>query len=133
LRGWFRSAGLQSPRGAEMWSAYSSFADAATRQAFLRTLRSVVDYRGQAVSALNRLHLTQDIPTMAIWGDEDKIIPVEHAHAAQAARTGSRLEVLPGVGHFPQVERPYEVVELIDDFIATTKKPAEEPAPVPTE
>jgi pimeloyl-ACP methyl ester carboxylesterase len=133
LRGWFRSAGLQSPRGAEMWSAYSSFADAATRQAFLRTLRSVVDYRGQAVSALNRLHLTQDIPTMAIWGDEDKIIPVEHAHAAQAARTGSRLEVLPGVGHFPQVERPYEVVELIDDFIATTKKPAPEPAPVPTE
>ena len=120
LRTWFSSAGLQSPRGAEVWSAYSSLADSQTRNAFLRTLRSVVDYRGQAVSALNRLHLTSDLPTMAIWGDQDKIIPVEHAHAAHAARAGSRVEVLAGVGHFPQVERPSEVVDLIDDFIATT-------------
>ena len=58
LRSWFSAAGLQSPRGAEMWSAYSSLSDGQTRQAFLRTLRSVVDHRGQAVSALNRLHLT---------------------------------------------------------------------------
>src|SRR6476620_969706 len=79
---------------------------AQTRQAFLRTLRSVVDYRGQAVSALNRLHLTSELPTMAIWGDKDQIIPVDHAYAAQAARPGSRLEVLAGVGHFPHVERP---------------------------
>ena len=56
LRSWFSTAGIQSPRGAEMWSAYSSLADGETRQAFLRTLRSVVDHRGQAVSALNRLH-----------------------------------------------------------------------------
>ena len=44
LRSWFSTAGIQSPRGAEMWSAYSSLADAETRQAFLRTLRSVVDH-----------------------------------------------------------------------------------------
>ena len=102
----FPAAGIQSPRGAEVWSAYSSLADSQTRNAFLRTLRSVVDYRGQAVSALNRLHLTSDLPTMAIWGDQDQIIPVDHAHAAHAARPGSRIEVLAGVGHFPQVERP---------------------------
>jgi len=117
LRSWFSSVGIQSPRGAEMWNAYSSLSDSKTRQAFLRTLRSVVDYRGQAVSALNRLHLTSDLPTMAVWGDRDQIIPVDHAYAAQAARPGSRLEVLTGVGHFPQVERPSELVDLIDDFI----------------
>jgi hypothetical protein len=27
--------------------------------------------------------------------------------------------VLPNVGHFPQVEAPTEVVELIEDFVAT--------------
>ena len=134
LRSWFSSAGIKSPRGAEVWRAYSSLADSQTRNAFLRTLRSVVDYRGQAVSALNRLHLTSDLPTMAIWGDQDKIIPVQHAHAAHAARAGSRIEVLAGVGHFPQVERPSEVVDLIDDFIATTtrtggiEKPASQPS-----
>jgi pimeloyl-ACP methyl ester carboxylesterase len=122
LRSWLSSAGIQSPRGAELWSAYSSLSDAETRQAFLRTLRSVVDYRGQAVSALNRLHVRAELPTMAIWGDQDQIIPVDHAYAAQAARPGSRLEVLEGVGHFPHVERPTEVVDLIDDFIGTTSE-----------
>ena len=123
LRSWFSAAGIQSPRGAEMWSAYSSLADSETRQAFLRTLRSVVDYRGQAVSALNRLHLTSELPTMVIWGDQDRIIPVEHGYALHEARPGSRLEVLEGVGHFPHVERPGDVVDLIDDFIDTTGHP----------
>jgi pimeloyl-ACP methyl ester carboxylesterase len=127
LRSWLSAAGIQSPRGAEIWSAYSSLSDSQTRQAFLRTLRSVVDYRGQAVSALNRLHLTSQLPTMAIWGDKDQIIPVDHAYAAQAARPGSRLEVLAGVGHFPHVERPTDVVDLIDDFITTTTEMASEP------
>jgi len=120
LRGWFSAAGIQSPRGAEMWSAYTSLSDAETRQAFLRTLRSVVDHRGQAVSAFNRLHLTADMPTMVIWGDQDRIIPVEHGYALHEARPGSRLEVLEGVGHFPHVERPGDVVDLIDDFIDST-------------
>ena len=119
VRSWFAKMGVESPRGAEMWSAYSSFGDAETRQAFLRTLRSVVDYRGQAVSALNRLHLRTDMPTMAIWGDRDAVIPVDHAYAVQKTRPDVRLEVLPGVGHFPQVECPMEVVDLIEDFISS--------------
>jgi pimeloyl-ACP methyl ester carboxylesterase len=122
VRAWLSQSGIQSPRGAEMWSAYSSLSDSQTRQAFLRTLRSVVDYRGQAVSALNRLHLTADLPTMVMWGDQDRIIPIEHGYALQEARPGCRLEVLEGVGHFPHVERPHEVAELIDDFIETTKQ-----------
>ena len=115
---WLRNVGIESPRGEEIWRSYSSLSDAPTRQAFLRTLRSVVDYRGQAVSALSRLTEKTDVPVMAIWGDRDAIIPVEHAYAAQRARPDIRLEVLPGVGHFPQAERPAEVVELIEDFIS---------------
>lgn len=122
LRSWMRSAGIRSPRGAELWSAYSSLSDGQTRQSFLRTLRSVVDYRGQAVSALNRLRLREDLPVMAIWGECDGIIPVAHAHAAHEARTDARLEVLPDVGHFAQVEAPEQVVELIEDFIATGER-----------
>ncbi len=54
---------------------------------------------------------------MAIWGEADEIIPVEHGHAALAARPGARLEILPGVGHFAHVEAPNEVADLIDDFM----------------
>jgi pimeloyl-ACP methyl ester carboxylesterase len=117
---WFTSAGMRAPRASEMWRAYSSFSDRPTRDAFLRTLRSVVDYRGQAVSALNRLHVRSELPTLAIWGEDDEIIPVEHGYAAQAARPGRRLEVLPGVGHFAHVEAPNEVADIIDDFMKTT-------------
>ena len=72
------------------------------------------------MSALNRLHLTAEVPTMIIWGDQDRIIPIEHGYALNEAQPGCRFEVLAGVGHFPHVERPYEVAELIDDFIDTT-------------
>jgi pimeloyl-ACP methyl ester carboxylesterase len=120
VRGWLTSMGLRSPRGAEIWNAYSSFSDPATREAFLRTLRSVVDYRGQAVSALNRLQLRAEMPTLAIWGEDDTIIPVDHAYAALDARPDCRVEVLSGVGHFAHVEAPTEVVDLIDEFITST-------------
>jgi pimeloyl-ACP methyl ester carboxylesterase len=123
---WLTSAGIHSPRATEMWNAYSSLSEGQTRQAFLRTLRAVVDYRGQAVSALNRLYLSSGIPTLLIWGEQDRIIPVEHAYAAHAALSGSRLEVLAGVGHFPHVESPATVVEIIDDFIATTTPDVEQ-------
>ena len=120
LGSWLTSAGIQAPRAGQMWQAYSSLSDPAARQAFLRTLRSVVDHRGQAVSALNKLHLTADLPTLLIWGDCDRIIPVSHAYAAHDALTGSRLEVLDGVGHFPHAEAPTAVADILEDFIAST-------------
>jgi pimeloyl-ACP methyl ester carboxylesterase len=125
------SMGLRSPRGAEIWNAYSSFSDAQTRESFLRTLRSVVDYRGQSVSALNRLQLRADLPALAIWGEKDDIIPVDHAYAALEARPDCRLEVLEGVGHFAHVEAPARVVDLIDEFIGATAPaaPVEHPTP----
>ena len=124
LGSWLASAGIQSPRAGEMWSAYCSLADRPTRQAFLRTLRSVVDYRGQAVSALGKIHVSHGLPTLLIWGEEDRIIPVAHGYAAHDAVPGSRLEVLPGVGHFPHVEAPTAVVDILDDFITTTGRDA---------
>lgn len=120
LGAWLASAGIQSPRAGEMWNAYSSLSDRQTRQAFLRTLRSVVDYRGQAVSALSKIHLSHGLPTLLIWGEQDRIIPVDHGYAAHDAVPGSRFEVLAGVGHFPHAESPTAVVNILDDFITTT-------------
>lgn len=114
---WLRRRGVESARAEELWRHYSTLSDGPTRQAFLRTLRSVVDHRGQAVSAVNRLNSRRDFPVMAIWGERDTMIPVEHAHAAKEIRPDVRLEILADVGHFPQAERPTLVAELIDDFI----------------
>jgi pimeloyl-ACP methyl ester carboxylesterase len=131
LGAWLSNAGMRSPLGAELWSSYSSLSDRRTRHSFLRTLRSVVDYHGQAVSALNKLQLQSQLPMLIIWGERDRIIPVDHAYVAHQARAGSRLEVLPEVGHFPQVEAPTKVVDMIEDFITPTSS-AEVPSQQPS-
>jgi len=107
-------------RFSETLRAQAWLTDRDSRRAFLRTLRSVVDHRGQAVCALNRLHHHADLPALIITGEEDRVIPVAHAHAAHAALPGSRLHVLPDVWHHPQVESPDTVMALIDDFIGET-------------
>lgn len=123
---------LGSRQADQNWQAFSSLADAPTRSAFLHTLRSVVDYRGQSVSALSRLRLRAEIPTLVIWGDRDPIIPVEHGSAVQAARPNSTLTVLPGLGHFPHVEAPTEVAAAIDAFITGSRQDEHADAPLPT-
>jgi pimeloyl-ACP methyl ester carboxylesterase len=120
-------AGLRStPAREEMWRSYASLTDAASRHAFFRGLRDVIDWRGQAVSALGRLHHTEKLPTLIIWGARDPFIPVSHAHVAHAAIPGSRLVIFEGVGHYPHCEAPERFVETIVDFIAST-----EPARLP--
>jgi pimeloyl-ACP methyl ester carboxylesterase len=109
-----------APVVAEIWRSYASLSDDATRRAFLSTLRAVIDPRGQAVSAANRLHLAAEMPTLIIWGDADPIIPVEHAHAAHASIPGSRLEIFEGVGHYPHCEAPERFVEVLTEFIENT-------------
>ena len=117
---WLRDQGIRTSWMAEMWRAYASLADAENRQAFVRTLRSVVDLGGQTVSANDRLYLAAAVPTLIIWGDHDDIIPVSHAHDAHAEIPGSRLEILEGVRHFPQSEDPERFVEVLVDFMNTT-------------
>ena len=111
--------GIRAPRAAEMWDAYTSLTDPAHRDAFIRTLRGVIGPGGQAVSAGDRLALAALMPTLIVWGDADPIIPVAHAHHAHEAIPGSRLEIMKGVGHFPQAEEPHRLARLIEDFLAT--------------
>jgi len=120
--------GIRLSRITEMWSAYASLAESENRQAFARTIKSVIDPGGQTVSAMDRLYLASPMPTLIIWGDRDDIIPVSHAYAAHQAMPGSRLVIIEGVGHFPQIEAPEQFVDALVDFIDST-----EPAHLGTE
>jgi pimeloyl-ACP methyl ester carboxylesterase len=121
LLSFLKDRGIQSVRATEMWRAFSSLTDAANRAAFVRTMRAVIEPGGQAVSAMDRLYLAHAMPTLIIWGDQDRIIPVSHAYAAHDAMPNSRLEIMEGIGHFPHVEAPFDFVELLLDFLRTTE------------
>jgi pimeloyl-ACP methyl ester carboxylesterase len=106
---------------AEIARGFASLGDAEARHAFIQTMRAVLDPGGQRVSALDRLYLTEALPSLLVWGSDDPIIPVAHGREAHEAMPGSALEVLDGVGHFPQLERPHAFARLLRDFIAESE------------
>ena len=89
--------------------------------AFTRTLRAVVDWRGQVVTMLDRCYLTESVPVQLIWGEQDAVIPVSHAQMAHAAMPGSRLEIFEKSGHFPFHDNPDRFVELVEAFIDSSE------------
>ncbi|ULE32932.1 alpha/beta fold hydrolase [Mycobacterium sp. IDR2000157661] len=89
--------------------------------AFARTLRAVVDWRGQVVTMLDRCYLTQSVPVQLIWGSGDSVIPVSHAQLAHAAMPGSQLEIFDDSGHFPFHDDPDRFVEVVEKFIDSTE------------
>jgi pimeloyl-ACP methyl ester carboxylesterase len=105
----------------EMWRGFGTFADAEARNAFFHTIRTACDLGGQRATAMNRLYLAAHMPTLIVWGEHDKIIPVAHARAAHEGIEGSRLEVFAEAGHFPYLDSPFRFVSLLSDFIRTTK------------
>jgi len=52
-------------------------------------------------------------PVTIIHGDEDTLIPVSEAEAMHEAVAGSRLVVLPGVGHLSNLEAPARFIEAL--------------------
>jgi pimeloyl-ACP methyl ester carboxylesterase len=118
----FDRLGLKAgPDLAEMARGYGSLVDAGAREAFIHTLRAVVDHGGQRVSALDRLYLAEDLPTLIIWGTEDPIIPVEHGRVAHELMPGSTLVEIEGSGHWPQLDQPERFTEALVEFIESTE------------
>jgi pimeloyl-ACP methyl ester carboxylesterase len=51
--------------------------------------------------------------TLVVWGDLDRIAPVECGSLFQEAMPNAELVVLPETGHFIEMERPEELADLI--------------------
>jgi len=105
---------------AELWRSYTTLTDRHGQMAFIHTVRSVIDIAGQRVSAHDRLYLAEALPTLIVWGDHDRIIPVSHAYRAAETIHGARLEILEGAGHFLPWRNSGWFLGVLEDFLATT-------------
>jgi len=104
----------------ETWRSFIALEEPEARRAFLQTVRGLIDFGGQRVSANDRLYLAAEVPTMIVWGEKDPLIPVSHAYRAHQRMPTSRLEIFPGVGHFPHLDDPERFAAILLDFIRTT-------------
>jgi pimeloyl-ACP methyl ester carboxylesterase len=94
--------------------------DPGSRAAFLHTLRAVIDFRGQRVSARDRLYLLGDMPTLIVWGERDHTIPLAHGREAYEAIPGSVFRTLPNAAHFPHLEDPEALAAVLREFLEST-------------
>jgi pimeloyl-ACP methyl ester carboxylesterase len=92
-------------------------------RAFARTVRDIIDWRGQRRTFFQGAGELCRLPSIAVfWGDCDSIIPAAHAQSLAAAVDGIRVVLFEGCGHFPHRQRP-------DAFETALRAFLDDPAP----
>ena len=81
-----------------------------TRRAALAAIRSDPC---RYVGLEERIH----VPSLVIWGQQDRLLPTRESEGGAARIAGSRLVILPEAGHLPQREVPDAFSRAVDGFL----------------
>jgi 4,5:9,10-diseco-3-hydroxy-5,9,17-trioxoandrosta-1(10),2-diene-4-oate hydrolase len=89
------------------------------RAALLKVLRAGVSPLGlkPSVNLTSRLGQLQ-VPTLVVWGREDRIFPLAHGRRAAQMLPQGRLRVFEQCGHWPHVEVSQAYNRELLDFLA---------------
>lgn len=98
----------------ETIDAYSgALALPGAHRAMIETAKQIIP---QDIEEIGRRYRTIRIPTLLIWGKEDRIVPLEVAERLHRSMPNSSLIVMDGVGHVPQEEAPMATLEAMQTF-----------------
>jgi pimeloyl-ACP methyl ester carboxylesterase len=56
-------------------------------------------------------------PTLVLWGESDRVVTPDYGRAYARLIPGSRLELIEGAGHHPEIEQPEAFVERVSRFL----------------
>jgi pimeloyl-ACP methyl ester carboxylesterase len=87
------------------------------RPGAVRSLGSLLSSREAGAGAFGELLARISAPTLILWGNEDRWVPVADADRFAGAIAGSRTIILKRCGHLPQEERPAETLALVESFL----------------
>jgi pimeloyl-ACP methyl ester carboxylesterase len=65
-----------------------------------------------------------DVPTLLLWGADDRLFPPAYAYAWQQLIPGSTAVIIPECGHVPHIEKPDVFVSELTQFIDDMRKAA---------
>ena len=80
------------------------------------TARLIWQPRGYDPNLHKWLHRI-DVPTLLVWGANDRLFPKDYAFAWQRLIPGSKVAIVPECGHLPQVEKAALFVSELENFI----------------
>ncbi|MFC8798441.1 alpha/beta fold hydrolase [Promicromonospora sp. NPDC057138] len=69
---------------------------------------------------LYRRNDERGIPSLVLWGREDRVTPLPEPAHLRAALPNSELRVFEGTGHLPHAEHPAEVATALTEFLQST-------------
>lgn len=130
-----RAAGGRIDADEEAWLRYVN-GRPGTARAFARTVRDVIDWRGQKRHFLDRASELREFPPIALfWGSADPVIPHKQVVETLRVLRGAESTTFAGVGHFPHRERPAQFVSALEAFFGSkTVRPVRcVPPGVPTQ
>jgi pimeloyl-ACP methyl ester carboxylesterase len=84
-----------------------------TRRAALAGVRSSVS---GSDTIMDKIHM----PTLVVWGEQDRLLPPDEGRRLAAAIPGSILSILPRAGHMPQEEQPAAFSKAVSEFLRST-------------
>jgi pimeloyl-ACP methyl ester carboxylesterase len=109
----FEDQKLVTERGVEEMAAFQEDGGWEAQQA----VANAAFADGAQSFGLNDTLAEIDKPVLLIWGENDRVIPLDHAVAALTLFPDAILKVFPDTGHVPQVERASAVATAIDRFV----------------
>ena len=56
------------------------------------------------------------LPTLVVWGEEDRVLPATHLDAVRRLLPHAETHRFPATGHMPQIERAAEFAALVQEF-----------------
>ena len=84
--------------------------------------RDAIIRRFSTATSSVREHLRDiEVPTLILWGEDDRIVPLEAAHGFHAAIRNSKLVIYPNTGHLPQEEVADESAAEVRAFLTAHK------------
>jgi pimeloyl-ACP methyl ester carboxylesterase len=87
---------------------------AAGKHAIIHTARQIVP---EDIAELSERYKTMTLPTLILWCDHDRIVPLEVGIKLRRTLPNSTLKLVEECGHMPQEEQPESTLDLIQSFL----------------
>jgi pyruvate dehydrogenase E2 component (dihydrolipoamide acetyltransferase) len=70
--------------------------------------------------------LAERVPTLLVWGDADRSVPIEAGREARGVVKAARFAVLHGAAHVPHYELPIAFAQVVAAFLANSEPDIED-------